>query len=57
MDLAQVRVDAVGERDVNNAIGAAEGHGGLGAVTREGIEPFTGPASQQYSKRIFHKQA
>src|SRR5262249_43176783 len=29
---AQVGVDAVGERDIDDAVVAAEGHGGLGAV-------------------------
>jgi hypothetical protein len=43
-DLAQAGVDAVGERDVDDAVMAAKWHGGLGAVAREGEKPFSGAA-------------
>ena len=36
----QVAVDAIGKRDVDDAVDAAEGHGGLGAVARERPEPL-----------------
>jgi len=34
VDVAQVRVDAVGEGDVDDAILTAEGDGGFGAIAR-----------------------
>ena len=54
VDPAQVGVDAVGERDVDDAVDAAEGNGRFGAVAGEGIEPFARTASQQDSQRVFH---
>ena len=54
VDPAQVGVDAVGERDVDDAVDAAEGDGGFGAVAGEGIEPFSRASSQQDSQRVFH---
>ena len=40
VDPAQVGVDAVGERDIDDAVDAAEGDGGFGAVARERIQPL-----------------
>jgi hypothetical protein len=42
VDPTKVRVHAVGEGDVDDAILAAEGYGWLGAVASQGIESFTG---------------
>ncbi len=50
----QVGVDAVGERDVNDAVDPAEGHGRFGAVTSQRIEPFACSSSQQHSQSVFH---
>ena len=54
-DAAQVAVDAIGKRDVNDAVDAAEGHGGLGAVARERPQPFALAAGQQNADRIAHQ--
>ena len=54
-DAAQVAVEAVGERDVDDAVDAAEGNGGLGAVARERPEPFALAAGQQNANRIAHQ--
>ena len=51
---AQVGINAVGKGYVDNAVNSAEGHGGFGAVAREGVEPFAGPSSQQDSQCVFH---
>ena len=40
VDPAQVGVDAVGKRDVDDAVDAAEGDGRLGAVASQRIEPL-----------------
>src|SRR4029077_6920902 len=52
---AQVGVDAVGERDVDNAVVTAEGERGLGRAARQGVEAFPGAAGQQYSESILHR--
>src|SRR6185437_16160559 len=54
VDLAQVGIHAVGKGDVNNAVNAAEGDGGLGTIASKGIKPFSGPSGEQNSERIFH---
>ena len=46
---AQARVDAVGKRDVDDAVVAAEGHGRLGAIAGKRKEPFAGSACKQHS--------
>ena len=54
-DAAQIAVDAVGKRDVDNAVDAAEGHGGLGAVARERPQPLALSACQQNADRVAHQ--
>ena len=54
VDPAQVGVEAVGKRDVDDAVDAAEGDGRLGAVASERIEPLAGAACQENSESIFH---
>jgi hypothetical protein len=44
VDLAQPGVDAVGKRDVDNAVMPAKWHCGLGAVARQGKKPLSGAA-------------
>ena len=43
---AQIAVDAVGKGDIDDAINAAERHGGLGAVARQRPQPLALSASQ-----------
>ena len=52
---AQVAVDAIGKRDVDDAVDAAEGDGGLGAVARERPQPLALSACQQNADRIAHQ--
>jgi hypothetical protein len=54
VDAAKVRVEAVGESDVDYAIHSAEGDGGLGTITGEGIKAFPGATSEQDPKSVFH---
>ena len=54
VNLAQVRVHAIGERDVDDAIDAAEGYGRFGTVTGEGIKALSCAAGQQDSQSISH---
>ena len=53
-DPAQAGVDAVGERDVDDAVVSAKGHGRFGAIAGQRKEPFAGSARKQYSERVFH---
>ena len=53
-DAAQAGVDAVRKRDVDDAVDAAEDHGGFGAIASERIEALAGASSEQDSERIFH---
>ena len=41
---AKIRVDAVRKGDVDDAVNAAEGHGGLGAVASERVQALPSPA-------------
>src|ERR1700761_2443917 len=54
IDVAKVRVDAVGEGDVDDAVLAGEGDGRLGAIAGEGEEPFASAAGKQNTKGISH---
>ena len=54
VDLAQVGVDAVGQRDVDDAIDAAEGDGRLGAVASQRVQALSRAASQQDSQGFSH---
>jgi hypothetical protein len=46
-DAPQPRVDAVAEREVDDAVRAAEVHSGLGAIGRERRQAFSGAPGQQ----------
>ena len=48
-DLANVGIDAVGEREVDDPIDSAERHGRLGAVARQGFEPAS-PTSREHNR-------
>ena len=54
VDAAQIGVEAVGERDVDDAVDAAEGDGRLGAVARERIQTLTRSSRQQDSESVYH---
>src|SRR5215472_16490007 len=54
VDLAQTRIDAVGERDIDNPVMPAERNSGFGAIARQRKQPLPGPARQQYAQRILH---
>jgi hypothetical protein len=45
-DAAEAGVDAVGESDIDDAVVAAKGDCGLGAIAGEGEEAFSGSARQ-----------
>ena len=51
---AQVGVDAVGKRDVNDAVKRAEGHRGLGAVARERPKAFPLASGKKYGDSVLH---
>ncbi len=52
---AQIGIEAVGKRDVNNAVHPAEGHGRLGAVAGQRPQTFPLPAGQQYAYCVAHR--
>ena len=54
VDPAQVGVDAVGERDVDDAVLAAKRNGRLGAIARQRKQPLTCATGQQYAESVFH---
>ena len=49
VDPAQVGIDAIGECDIDDAIYAAEGDRGLGAIAGQRVEAFTRASGQQDS--------
>ncbi len=51
-DLAKPRVDQVAEREVDEAITAAEGNCGFGPIRGERHEPFTLATSKYYSEDL-----
>src|SRR4029453_18965400 len=52
--LVEAAVDAVGERDVDQAVLAGEGHGRLAAVFCEGIEPRAATAAEDEGDDVLH---
>lgn len=46
VDLGQAAVDAVGHGHVDQAVGAADGHGGLGALLGQREQPGARAAAQ-----------
>ena len=54
VDSPQVRVDAIGEGDIDDAVDAAEGDGRFRPVARQGIESLPRPSRQQNSQGVFH---
>ena len=47
VDVAEVGVDAVGEGDIDDAVLAGEGNGGLGAVAGQGEKPLSSATGKQ----------
>ena len=54
VDLVDLAVDAVRERDVDQPILAGQRHGRLGAVGRQRQQPRAAPAAQNYRHDVFH---
>jgi len=54
VDAAEVGVEAVGESDIDDAVHASKGDGGLGAVASERIEAFASAAGEKDSESVFH---
>ena len=54
VDAAQIGVQAIGKRDVDDAVNAAEGDGRLGPVASERIEALSSPARKKNSESVFH---
>jgi hypothetical protein len=53
-DAMEAGVDAIGKRDVNDAIESAERDGGFRAVASEGPEPLALSSSEKYTDGIAH---
>ena len=46
IDLPETRVDAIGKRDIDDAVGAGEGDGRFGTVFRQRVESLSRPAGK-----------
>ena len=57
VDVAKLGVDAVGEGEVDNAVLAGEGYGGLGAVAGKGEKTLASSTGEENTKRISHVAA
>ena len=55
--LADAAVQAVGEREIDNAIGAAKGHGRLGPVARQRLQTGTFATGQNYGQNAIHAES
>ena len=55
-DLVEVRVDEVREREVDQAVVAAERHGGLGPVRRERREPLALATRENHRQNLAHAE-
>src|ERR1700735_2720338 len=53
---AQVAIEAIGKRDVNDAIHAAERNGRLGTVASQGPKALSLAASQEHAERVAHQR-
>ena len=51
---AQIGVDAIGKRDVNDAVESAEGHGRFGAIARQRPQTFALTAGEKDSDGVAH---
>ena len=51
-DAAQAGIDAVAQREIDDAVGSAKEHGGLRAVPRERVQPLAGASRKQYDQRV-----
>ena len=56
-DLAEVGVDAVGQREVDDPVDPAEGDGRLGPVARQGFQPGPPPPGQDDGQNVTMHQA
>ncbi len=55
-DAAQIAIQAIGESDVNDAVDAAEGNGGFGAIAGERPKAFALATGQQDRKCVAHQR-
>ena len=51
-NLAQAAVEAVGEREIDDPIHAAERHGRLGPIARQRLQPRAFAAGQNYRQHV-----
>src|SRR5205085_5716272 len=54
VDAVEVAVDAVGDRDVDQAVLAGDGHGGLGTVFGERVEAGAAAAAEDQAEDVAH---
>src|SRR2546430_9324955 len=54
VDPSQVRINAVGEGDINDAVDSAKCDRRFSPVTSEWVEPLACASGQQHSQRVFH---
>jgi hypothetical protein len=54
VNAAEVRIHAVGKRDVDDSIDTAKGDRRLGTIAGERIEAFPGSPRQKHSQGIFN---
>ena len=55
-DAAKIAVDAIGEREIDDAIESAERHGRLGAIAGQGFQPRALAPGQNQGQHISHKR-
>ena len=55
VDSLDLRVDAIADGDIDQAIFGAEGNGWLGAKFGKRVEPLSGPSAQNNGQYSFHK--
>src|SRR5277367_3395034 len=55
-DAAQIAIEAIRKRDINDAVDAAEGDSGLGAIASEGPKAFALATGQQDRKCVAHQR-
>jgi hypothetical protein len=54
VDATEIRIDAIGESDVNDAVKGSKRNGGLGAVSGKGPKAFALASGEEYSNGVAH---
>ena len=57
VDSLDLRVDAIADRNIDQAIFGTEGNGRFGAKFGKRIQPLSGPSAQNNGQYSFHKAA